>query len=191
MNQASTHGQKTDRIETNELFRLIYFRGMLSVNLHMTDTLFSNESFFSGGRDGGVGGYKNVKKDRFRFLKGHICFDNQQERTQLWEIDGFTAVREILEIFIGICFIFIRISLHHRNIFDETSYPMTHQTAFFQYNPNKPHCYGLLLKSLNDEIFPYTYKTVRYAAKPKAGDGLYYLKATIEYIKCYSNQNRS
>ena len=60
---------------------------------------------------------------------------------------------------------------------------MRQQIAFRQYNPNKPHRYGLLLKSLNGARFPYTYKAVPYAAKPKAGDGPYYLKSTIDYIK--------
>ena len=60
---------------------------------------------------------------------------------------------------------------------------MRQQIAFHQYNPNKPHRYGSLLKSLNDARFPYTYKAVPYAAKPKAGDGPYYLKSTIDYIK--------
>ena len=66
---------------------------------------------------------------------------------------------------------------------DETLYLMRQQIAFRQYNPNKPRRYGLLLKSLNDARFPYTYKAVPYAAKPKAGDGPYYLKSTIDYIK--------
>ena len=52
-----------------------------------------------------------------------------------------------------------------------------------RYNPNKPNRYGLLLKSLNDARFPYTYKAVPYAAKPKAGDSTYYLKSTSDYIK--------
>ena len=60
---------------------------------------------------------------------------------------------------------------------------MRQQIAFRQYNPNKPHRYGLLLKSLNDARFPNTYKFVPYAAIPKAGDGPYYLKSTIDYVK--------
>ena len=60
---------------------------------------------------------------------------------------------------------------------------MRQQIIFRQYNPNKPQRYGLLLKSLNDARFPYTYKAVPYVAKPKAGDGPYYLKSTIDYIK--------
>ena len=64
---------------------------------------------------------------------------------------------------------------------------MRQQIAFRQYNPNKPHRYGLLLKSLNDVRFPDPYKAVPYAAKPKTGDGPYYLKhglkSTIDYTK--------
>ena len=60
---------------------------------------------------------------------------------------------------------------------------MRQQIAFRQYNPNKPHLYGLLLKVLNDARYPYTYKAVPYAAKPKAGDGPYYLKSTIDYTR--------
>ena len=48
---------------------------------------------------------------------------------------------------------------------------MRHQIAFRQYNPNKPHKYGVLLKSMNDARFPYTYKALPYAAKATAGDG--------------------
>ena len=47
---------------------------------------------------------------------------------------------------------------------------MRQQIAFGQYNPNKPHRYDLQLKSLNDARFPYTYKAVPCAAKPKAGN---------------------
>ena len=41
----------------------------------------------------------------------------------------------------------------------------------------------MLFKSLNDARFPYTYKDVLYVAKPKAEDGPYNLKSTIDYIK--------
>ena len=60
---------------------------------------------------------------------------------------------------------------------------MRQQIAFRQYNPNKSHRYGLLLKSLNDARFTYTDKAVLYAAKLKAEDGPYYLKSTIDYIR--------
>ena len=69
----------TDRVEIDALFGLLYFRGLLGVNLHMTDRPFSNDSNFSFGAI--------MSKNRFQFLKGHICFNNPQERIQLWETD--------------------------------------------------------------------------------------------------------
>ena len=44
---------------------------------------------------------------------------------------------------------------------------MRQKIVFRQYNPNKPHRCGLLL---NNARFPYTFKAVQYAEKPKAGD---------------------
>ena len=44
MYQASTHGSKKQtRVEIDALFELIYFSGILGVNLNMTDRLFSND----------------------------------------------------------------------------------------------------------------------------------------------------
>ena len=60
---------------------------------------------------------------------------------------------------------------------------MRQQIAYRQYNPNKPHRYRLPFESLDDARFPYTFKAVPYAATPKTGDGPYYLKSTIDYIK--------
>ena len=79
--------KKTDRVEIDALFGLMYFGGILGVNLHMTDRLSSNDSRFVFGAI--------MSKNRFRFLRVHICFDNSQERTQLLETDRFAAVREI------------------------------------------------------------------------------------------------
>ena len=122
-----------------------------------------------------------MSKNRSRFVKGHICFDNPQEKTQLWETDRFAAVWEIWKIFDS------NLSKHvapseYLSI-DQTLYPMRKQIFLRQCNPNKPHGYDLLLKSLNDGRFPYTYKDVSYAANPQAGDGSYYLRSTIDYIK--------
>ena len=60
---------------------------------------------------------------------------------------------------------------------------MRHQTAFRQYNLNKPHNYGLLFNSLNDAMKPFTYKAVPYAGKPADGTGPYYLENTLDYVK--------
>ena len=53
----------------------------------MTNRLFSNDSHFVFGAI--------MSKIRLRFLKVHICFGNPQERTHLWETDGFSAGSEI------------------------------------------------------------------------------------------------
>ena len=116
----------------------------------MTDRLFSNDSHFVFGAI--------MSKNRFRFLKGHICFDNPQERTQLWETERFASVREIWEIFNS------NFSKHvapseYLSV-DETLYPMRQQIAFHQYNFNKLYRHGLILKSLHDAGFPYAYKAV-------------------------------
>ena len=66
---------------------------------------------------------------------------------------------------------------------DEIFYPTRHQIAFRQYSPNKPHKYGVLLKSLNDARFLYTYKALPYAAKPTVGDEPFYISSTADYIK--------
>ena len=60
---------------------------------------------------------------------------------------------------------------------------MRHQIAFWQYNPNKPHRYGLLVKSLNDARVPFTYKAAPYSGKPKDGNGPYYIDHTENYVK--------
>ena len=149
--------KRTDRVENDALFGLMYFTEILTGDLYMTVRLFSNESHFVFG---GI-----MSKNHFRFLKGHICFHNPQERIQVRETDRFTAVTEIWKIFNS------NLSKHaapseYLSI-DKTLHPMRQQIVFHQYNSNKPHRYGFLLKSLNDARFPCTYKAVSYAAKPK------------------------
>ena len=97
--------KKADRAEIDALFGLINFRGILGVNLHMNDRLSSNDSHFVFG--------VIMSKNRFRFLKSHICFDNPQKEhscgkqidSQLLERSGKSSI----QIF--------RSMLHHRNIF--------------------------------------------------------------------------
>ena len=76
---------------------------------------------------------------------------------------------------------------------DETLYPMRHQTAICQspVQSAKPHRYGLLVKSLNDASFPYTYKTTLYAGKPVNGDGPYYIDTVENYLKHLVNQTET
>ena len=60
---------------------------------------------------------------------------------------------------------------------------MRHQIAFQQCNLNKPHWCGLLVTSLNDARFPFTYKAAPYIGKPKDGNGPYYIDHTENYVK--------
>ena len=70
-------------------------------------------------------------------------------------------------------------------------YHIRHQIVFCQYNPNKPHKYGLPWKSLNDVRFPYTYKGVSYAAKAISGNGPFYINATIDYVMYLVTQTKN
>ena len=125
--------------------------------------------------------FSAMSKNRFKFLKSHITFDDYETRQANWRTDRFAAMRSIWEFFKSNLTKYDAPSEYLT--IDETLYPMRHQIAFRQYNPNKPHKYGLLWKSLNDARYPYTYKAVPYAAKPVAGDGPYYINATIDYVK--------
>ena len=46
----------------------------------------------------------------------------------------------------------------------------------------------MLIKSLNDSRFPFTYKAAPYAGKPEQGDGPYYISATEDYVKYLVNE---
>ena len=70
----------------------------------------------------------------------------------------------------------------------KTLYHMRHQIAFRQYNPKKLHKYGLLLKSINDSRFHFTYKAAPYAGKPENGDGPYRICVTEDYGKYLVNE---
>ena len=68
---------------------------------------------------------------------------------------------------------------------------MSNQISIKQYNPRKPAKYGLLLKSLNDARFPYTYNSLVYAGKPEQGDGPFYIEGIKTYIKRFVEKTGS
>ena len=116
------------------------------MNLESVDYLFVDEGHYAPG--------VITSKKRFKLLLNHIAFDNHIDRQNNWPTDRFAAMRALWELFN---------SNHGRYVapseyltFGETLYPMQHQIAFRQYNPNKPHKYGVLLKSLKDARFSYT-----------------------------------
>ena len=172
-------GQKNpDRFEIDALFGLMHFRGILGINLHMTDRLFSNDSHFVLDAI--------MSKNNFRFLKGHICFNNPPERTQLWETNRYAVVREIWEIFNS------NFSKHvapseYLSV-DEKLYSVRQEIALRQYNPNKPHRNGLLLKSLNNARITLYIQSCTVCCKTMGWRWSYYLKSTINYIKYLVNE---
>ena len=63
-------GQKSDRVETDALLGLMYFRGLVGVTLHTTDRIFSNDIHFAFGAI--------MSNNRLTFPKSDICFNNPQ-----------------------------------------------------------------------------------------------------------------
>ena len=82
-----------------------------------------------------------------------ICFDNAEERHELWKGYRFAAIRQISELFNS------NLNKYVAPSTDETPYPLRHQIRFHQYNPKKLHRYGLLWKLLNGVIFLCNYKS--------------------------------
>lgn len=161
--QKVTYLHPTTVSEIKALNGLVYFLGLLGQGLMHSRNLFSDTTgqfVFSATMSG----------SRFSFLLSHLRFDDPATRPQRWKSDRF---RELFEMFNSNLSKFMIPSAYFS--IDETLYPMCHQIAFRQYNPNKPHHYGLLLKSLNDATKPFTYKAVPYARKPADGTGHYYL----------------
>ena len=110
-----------------------------------------------------------------------LSFDDLDSRPERFQSDRFAAFRYFFEEFNNNC------SKHlvpgEFLSLDETLYPMRHQIAFRQYNPNKPAKYGLLFKSLNAAGYPYLFCSIVYAGKPVGVPGKFYLQGTDNYMK--------
>ena len=164
--------KETDHVKINALFELMYLRGLLGMNLQTVDYLFADDRHYAFGAI--------RSKNRFNFLLSHITFDNHIDGENNWPTNRFAAMRPVWELFNSNLDKYVAPSEYLT--IDET-YPIQHRIAFCQYNPNKPHKYGVLIKSLNDAHFPCTYKALPYAAKSAAGDGPFYISSTADYIK--------
>ena len=81
-----------------------------------------------------------VSKNRFKFLLSHTTFDDYSDREKNWPTDRSAAMRPVWEFRNKTLGKYIAPSEYLT--IDETLYPMRHQIAFRQYNPNKPHKYG-------------------------------------------------
>ena len=159
----------------------MYLRGLLGMSLQRVDYLFSDDK-------GHFGFSAIMSKNRFKFLLSHITFDDYSDREKNWPTDRFAARIAVWKLFNKNLGKYIAPSEYLK--IDETLYLMRHQIAFRQYNPNKPHKYGVLFKSLNEARFPYTFKSVPYAARPTSGDGPYYINSTIDHVKYLVSQTK-
>ena len=65
---------------------------------------------------------------------------------------------------------------------DETVYPMRNPISFRIYNKNKPNKYGMLYKSLNAVIYPYTYQSHAYCSTPLGTPTSHFVKGTENYV---------
>ena len=166
--------KETNKSEIRAFIGLLYMRGLLGLNHHDVELLFSKHA----GPD--VFG-ATMSQQRMKFLLANITFDDPDERAQCWPSDRFAAARKLFEGFNKNCSKFLYPS--EFPLLHETLYPMRHQTAFRQYNPNKPHQYGLFVKSLSDKQVPFTYKAAPYSGKSKDGNGPYYVDHIENYVK--------
>ena len=64
--------KETDRIQINAFFGLMYLTGLLGMNLQKVDYLFADEGHYAFGAI--------MSKNRFKFVLGHITFDNRIDR---------------------------------------------------------------------------------------------------------------
>ena len=72
MNSNYPYVKETDHIEINALSWLMYLIGFLGMNPEKTDHLFPIDGHYSFGAI--------MSKNRFKFLLGHVTFDNHIDR---------------------------------------------------------------------------------------------------------------
>jgi len=164
----------TDRQEIEALLGIFYYRGLYNLTGHSTAILFSKTK--------GLPLFSAVMgRDRFKFLTSHLGFDDAETRAERWQHDRFAAFRDFFEMFNSNCTKYL--TPDQFLSIDETLYPMRHQIAFRQYNPDKPAKYGLLFKSLNSAGLPFLHRTVVYSGKPEGEPNQFYIKGTNNYVK--------
>ena len=98
-------GQKTGKFKTDMFFGLMYFRGILGVNLHINDTLFLNDSYFFFGAimSKTISDFSKTIFVLTTHKKERSC--KKQKDSQLLEKCGKSSI----QIF--------KSMMHHRNIF--------------------------------------------------------------------------
>ena len=118
-----------------------------------------------------------------KFLLACLSFIDRESCMENFSRDRFASYQTMFELFSANCSKYLVLSPYLT--IDETLCSMHNQISFRQFNPNKPHKYGLLLKTHNDASLPF--KSAPYAGKPPNRDGLYNIDSTKNYLKYLVN----
>ena len=173
-NDKSCHPKRTTLEELRAFYGLFYARGALNLNLSYFRQIWNppyGHPIFNA----------TMSYHRFSFLKTHITFDDFTTREVRWQHDRFAAMRDILETATdNFC---KTLQPDEYLSLDETLYPMRTSIAFRQFNKSKPAKCGMLFKSVNYALIPYTFSTAVYAGKPVAEPTEYYIKGVTPIVK--------
>ena len=168
------HLKLTNHIEINAYIGLLYARAMLNLTHHASKYLFKDiigHPIFGA----------TMSSNRFWFLNSNIRFDNADSRPNRFQRDRFAAFRDIFESFNDNCSSVLQPNEYLS--LDETLYSCRNQISFKQYNPSKPHKYGILFKSINAVEYPFTFRTSVYSGKPLGEPGPFYTPGILPTVK--------
>lgn len=117
-------------MELDALLGLRYFKGLLSVNLHLADRSFSLFLVLS---------FPKIILD---FRKAIFVLTMQEKNLNSGRLIVLPPWGEFIyiheELFNSNVHRYVAPSEYHTKLIDETLYPMRHQIAFRQYNSRKP-----------------------------------------------------
>ena len=166
----------TDVIELKAYFGLMYLRGSINMNGKAAKFLYQSKNYLFSSVFRAI-----MSLNRFRFLSAHIAFDDYSTRQSRWKYDKFAALRSLFESFITNC-----AKIYAPDTYlslDESLYPTHVGVSFRVYMKNKPHRYGMLYRSINSAVVPYTYTAIVAAGKPQEESHQYYISGTCQYVQ--------
>ena len=164
----------TDVVEFHAFIGLCIMRGLHGQGMHSLNSLWSEfgHPIYSG----------TMSRRRFQFLIVCLAFEQKSVTVENWPYDKAASIRTVFELWndnIG--------QVRHPSdwlTIDESMPPMRHMTSVKTYNPRKPSRYGATQKSLNDALYPYTYRVNIYAGKPQRerAERYYYIQGIDNYV---------
>ena len=166
--QKYTWLKQATKEELKAFIGLVFFRGLYSMNHHNIELLFKS------GIDPDIFRVTMPQQRMRFFLLAHISFDDKNTSKDPWPSDRFVAAIHIFEMFNKNCSKYV--------------IPSEYSVQTVQSKETSQIKYRLLLKSINDSRFSFTYKAAPYSGKPENGDGLYYTCAAEDYVKYLVNE---